>query len=252
MRILSWNVNGFRAVVNNGFLEWLQNSDADVVCLQETRVLPEELTEDVRNACGYVSYWNPAVKKGYSGTAVYVKEAPRQVTNLGLEHFDGEGRVQALDYGDLWIVNTYWPNSQAERKRLDYKLEFVQEITTYLNQLVKRGKNVIICGDFNIAHTEIDLARPKENQNAPGFYREEREAMTQFLNAGYIDTFRHFVKEGGHYTWWSYRNKAREKNIGWRIDYHCINKRLLPRLRRAWIENHVYGSDHCPVGVEVA
>lgn len=247
--IYSWNVNGMRAVLRNGFLEWLTAAAPDIVCLQETRVLEAELPEEVRNPPGYQSFWNPAKKRGYSGTGVYTRVAPESIVTMGSDEFDSEGRLQVIHYPRFTILNGYWPNSQAERARLDYKLRFCTAITRLANKLVRGGRDVILCGDFNIAHTPIDLARPKQNENSAGYYIEEREAMTRFLGHGYVDTFRHFCADPGHYTWWSYRAGARKKDIGWRIDYHCVNANFAGEVERAWIAKDVMGSDHCPVGV---
>lgn len=249
--ILSWNVNGMRSVLRKGFLEWLEKAEPDIVCLQETRVYPDDLTEEQRTPNGYVSMWMPAQKKGYSGVGFYAKREPVSVSPLGKKAFDAEGRVQLIEYKNFTIVNAYFPNSQPERRRLDYKLKFVSAVKRACNKLVREGRNVIICGDYNIAHREIDLARPKQNVNNPGFLPEEREAMTKFLKAGYVDTFRQFCDEPGHYSWWSYRANARAKNVGWRIDYHCVNQDFLPRVKRATIHSEVTGSDHCPVGIVV-
>jgi exodeoxyribonuclease III len=251
MIILSWNVNGLRAVQKAGFMDWLQAASPDILCLQETRVLPEELNDDLLKPFGYESYWNPAQKKGYSGTATYSRVAPLSVRGMGTAEYDNEGRLQVIEFPEFTVLNGYWPNSQDERKRLDYKLDYVKGVTKLANKLRKSGKQVVLCGDFNIAHTEIDLARPKENENSPGYYIEEREAMSGFLKQGYVDTFRHFNKEPGQYTWWSYRTRGRERNVGWRLDYHCVNTEFMPRVKRAWILSEVMGSDHCPVGIEV-
>ena len=249
--ILSWNVNGIRAVMKNGFLEWLREEQPDILCLQESRALPSDLKDDVLAPEGYATFWNPAKKKGYAGTAVFVKKEPLSVETLGDPAFDGEGRVQILEYKKFTILNGYWPNSQPERARLDYKLAYCNAITERANALVAAGKNVILCGDMNIAHEAIDLARPDDNENNPGYYIEEREAMTGILGQGYIDTFRHFCQEPDHYSWWSYRTRARARNIGWRIDYHLVNKKFIKSVKRAWIAAGVMGSDHCPVGIEV-
>lgn len=249
--VISWNVNGIRAVTKNGFFSWLEEAQPDIVCMQESRALPADLTEEQLAPNGYTSLWNPAQKKGYAGTAAYVKEEPISVGTLGVEQFDNEGRVQVLEYPDFTILNGYWPNSQGERARLDYKLDYVKAITRCANKLVRAGKNVLICGDLNIAHEAIDLARPDDNENSPGYYIEERKAMTRFLGHGYVDTFRHFCDEPEHYSWWSYRTRARARNVGWRIDYHVVNEAFLPRVKRAWILNDVMGSDHCPVGIEI-
>jgi exodeoxyribonuclease III len=249
--ILSWNVNGLRAVMKSGFLDWWRATRPDVLCLQETRVFPEDLPEELTRPEGGYSFWHPAKKPGYSGTGIVTYIEPIEVAAMEIPEFDDEGRLQAAVFPEFTILNGYWPNSQNERKRLDYKLAFCEAIGKLADNLVKKKHNVILCGDFNIAHTEIDLARPKENENNAGYYIEEREAMTRFLGLGYVDTFRHFCKEPGHYSWWSYRTRGRERNIGWRLDYHCVNKKFLPRVKRSWILSEVMGSDHCPVGIEV-
>ena len=252
MRILSWNVNGLRSVLKNGFLDWLKNDRPEIVCLQESRAHPGDVDPAALEPFGYQTFWNPAQKKGYSGTALYTLEKPEEVTNLGLSRFDDEGRLQVAHFKDFTILNGYWPNSQPERKRLDYKLDFCKSLARYSNKLVRDGRNVILCGDFNISHKPIDLARPKQNENNPGYYEEERDAMTRFLKHGYVDTFRHYCDEPDHYSWWSYRSGARARNVGWRLDYHCVNETFLPRVKRAWIAADVMGSDHCPVGIELS
>ena len=249
--IYSWNVNGLRSALQKGFMTWMDATQPDILCLQESRVLPGELTPEVLQPVGYHSHWNPAQKKGYSGTAVYSKEAPQNVETLGIPEFDDEGRLQVIHFKDFVVLNGYWPNSQAERARLPYKLEFVKAVTKLSNKLVKAGKNVVLCGDFNIAHEPLDLARPKDNENTAGYYIEEREAMTALLKAGYVDTFRAAHPSQQTFSWWSFRSQARTRNIGWRIDYHCVNKAFLPRVQRAWIATDVLGSDHCPVAIEI-
>lgn len=249
--IVSWNVNGIRAAVRNGFMDWLRVSEPDIVCLQETRVHPHEVSEELRAPAGYKAFWHSAQRKGYSGVATFTKNEPLSVRPSGIEAFDVEGRVMVLEFKDFMLVNAYFPNSQPERARIGYKLAFCQTILELCNSLRESGKNVILCGDYNIAHTEIDIARPKENEDNPGYLPEEREAMTRFLSAGYVDTFRHFTKEGGHYTWWSYRGGARAKNIGWRLDYHCVNKEFVPRVKSSVIFSTVTGSDHCPVAITI-
>jgi len=249
--LISWNVNGVRAVLKNGFMDWFEETGPDILCLQETRALPGDLREDVLRPDGYVTYWNPAKRKGYSGTATFTKFEPRSVGTLGVPDFDDEGRLQVVEFDDFTVLNGYWPNSQSERARLPYKLEYCKAVLKLANKLVKKGKHVVLCGDFNIAHAPIDLARPAENENNAGYYLEEREAMSRLLGRGYIDTFRHFHPDTVQYTWWSYRTRARPRNIGWRLDYHCVNKALLPRVTRAWIMGDVMGSDHCPVGIEI-
>lgn len=247
--LFSWNVNGMRAVLRKGFLDWLAETQPDILCVQETRVMPDELGREVLEPKGYKTYWQPAKKKGYSGTAAFVKTEPLSVNPMNLEAFDAEGRVQTLEYETFTLINAYFPNSQPERARIDYKLAFCKAMQRFCNRLRRAGKNVILCGDLNIAHKEIDLARPKQNVDNPGFLPEERAVMTRFLKAGYVDAFRHFNKDPGHYTWWSYRGRAREKNIGWRLDYHCVNREFVPHVKESLIYADVAGSDHCPVSI---
>lgn len=251
VRLVSWNVNGIRSAIRNGFMDWLESEQSDIICLQEVRALPGDLTPTIREPRGYTSFWQPAIRKGYSGVATYTKVPPVSVAVLGLEEFDAEGRVQALEYPDFTLINTYFPNSQPERARIDYKLAFCAAIQTFCNRLRDTGKHIILCGDYNIAHTEIDLARPKENVDNPGFLPEERAAMTAFLAEGYVDTFRHFCDDPGHYSWWSYRGRAREKNIGWRLDYHCVDAAFISHVKEARICSEVAGSDHCPVSITI-
>lgn len=251
IKAISWNVNGIRAVLKKGFLEWFNETKPDILCLQESRALPSDVSNEMELFNGYKTYWHPAQKKGYSGVCTFSKKDPISVRTMGIDEFDNEGRVQALEYKDFFMVNAYFPNSQSERARIDYKLSFCESMTAFCNKLRDSGKHVVLCGDYNIAHEEIDLARPKQNVDNPGFLPEEREAMTKFLNAGYVDTFRHFNKEPENYTWWSYRFKAREKNLGWRIDYHCVNKEFLPKIKKSEILSNVMGSDHCPVSIMI-
>jgi len=248
-RIISWNVNGIRAGVRKGFLEWLEAEQPDMMCIQETKAHPDQLDDSVLNIEGYKSYWASAQKKGYSGTAIWTKVEPLSVSFMGAEQFDAEGRVLVLGFEKFTLINAYYPNSQDERKRLPYKIAFCDEMLKLCNKLVKAGKNIVLCGDYNIAHTEIDLARPKQNQNSAGYYIEERKAMTKFVKAGYVDTFRHFNNEPGNYTWWSYRAGARENNVGWRIDYHCVNEDFMPAVKSSVIMPTVMGSDHCPLAL---
>lgn len=232
-------------------MDWFSQVQPDILCLQETRLLPEEAPTELCPPAGYDVFWNPAEKRGYSGTAVFTKIAPDSTTTLGIPEFDSEGRAQLLHFKDFTLVNTYWPNSQSKRNRLPYKLSFCSAIDKELASLVKKGRNVIICGDYNIAHREIDLARPKSNENNAGYYVEEREAMTTFLDNGFVDVFRHFHPETVGYTWWSYRTRARARNIGWRLDYHCVNTALLPQVQQVTLHDDVLGSDHCPVSIQL-
>ncbi|MCX8065649.1 MAG: exodeoxyribonuclease III [Candidatus Hydrogenedentes bacterium] len=251
--IISWNVNGYRSVIKKGFLEWLNSFQPDILCIQETKLKPQDISENnLPLPNGYYHYWAFAKKPGYSGTAFFSKEKPKNLISINDPVFSDEGRLQIADFDKFILVNSYWPNSQEERARLPYKLEFIDKLLKLLCEFVNKEKrNIVISGDFNIAHTEIDLARPKENENHAGFYIEERNALTQFFNAGFVDTFRLFHKEGGHYTWWSYRTKARERNIGWRIDYHVVNSKFAKSVKDSWILSEVYGSDHCPIGIQI-
>lgn len=250
MRLLSWNVNGIRSVTNKGFLPWLANSGADVVCLQETKARLEQVTH-IDWPGDYERFWNSAEKPGYSGTAIFTKAPPLAVTyGIGDEIHDREGRVLTAEFASFFLVNVYVPNSKRELTRLPYRQEWDRDFLAYLKRLETR-KPVIWCGDLNVAHQEIDLARPKANVKTHGFTAEERAGFDAFVAAGFIDTFREFEKEGGHYTWWSQMGSARSRNIGWRIDYFLISPALRPVLRRAFIEPETLGSDHCPVGIEL-
>ena len=253
MRILSWNVNGLRAVEKKGFVQWIRDESADVVCIQETKAHPGQLSPDLlepQDSEGrpYRSFWASAKKAGYSGTAIYTRIEPREVHPMGIKEFDDEGRVLIADFDRFSILCAYFPNSQEAGARLDYKLAFCDAILDTCNRLVQSGKNIILCGDYNIAHTPIDLARPEDNEENPGYLPEERAWMTTFLSAGYVDTFRaEHPGEGGHYTWWSYRTRARERNIGWRIDYHCVNQAFHSEVQKSLIRPEIVGSDHCPI-----
>lgn len=254
MKVLSWNVNGVRAVGRNGFFDWLDKEKPDVLCLQETKCYAEQLDASYLSPFGYQTFWHCAKKAGYSGVAIYVRlegvaKLKEVIEGIGTAQFDDEGRVIVAEFDKFTAVNAYFPNSQREHARLPYKLEFCDAILKFCQKLRKAGKNVILCGDYNIAHEEIDLKNPKTNKDNAGFLPQERAWMTKFLKAGYIDTFRHFVKDGGHYSWWSYRPGVRERNIGWRIDYHCVNQEFLPNVKDAFILPNVGGSDHCPVGI---
>ncbi|MFW5717781.1 MAG: exodeoxyribonuclease III [Spirochaetota bacterium] len=248
-RILSWNVNGIRAVMKKRFLEWFRTESPDILCLQETKASPEQLTQDLLEPEGYHAYWASAQKRGYSGVAVYTREKPLDVATMGLERFDAEGRVLQLEYPDFVLITAYFPNSQDGGRRLDYKLDFCDSILGICNELGRQDKRVVLCGDYNVAHKPIDLARPKENEKSPGYLPEERAWMDRFVGSGYVDTFRMFNAEGENYTWWSYLTKGRERNVGWRIDYHCVNRTAMPLVKEAKILSDVMGSDHCPVEV---
>ena len=251
MKLVSWNVNGIRAVKKKGFLDTFKAIDADIFCLQETRVTGEQLDEDLKTIPGYHAHWVAAEKKGYSGVGVYSKMEALSVTaGIGTEEFDNEGRTITLEYPGFYLVNAYFPNSQHELKRMDFKLGFDAAFLKHCEKLRKK-KPVIFCGDLNVAHEEIDLANPKRNTMNPGFYIDERNWFSEMLEKGYLDTFRMFEKEGGHYSWWSYRFSARTKNIGWRIDYFLVSSELEKKVKNAAILKDVMGSDHCPVTLEI-
>ena len=245
MKLISWNVNGLRACVNKGFLDFFKEIDADIFCIQESKLQEGQITLDLD---GYHQYWNYAEKKGYSGTAVFTREEPISVSyGIGMEEHDREGRVITLEYPEFYLVTVYTPNSQNELARLPYRMQWEEDFLAYLKKLEEK-KPVIFCGDLNVAHKEIDLKNPKTNRKNAGFTDEEREKFSQLLDAGFVDTFRYFYPEQeGIYSWWSYRFKAREKNAGWRIDYFCVSESLKDRLKDAEILTDVMGSDHCPV-----
>ena len=249
MKFISWNVNGLRACMQKGFLDFFQEIDADIFCLQETKLQEGQID---LNLPGYHQYWNYAEKKGYSGTAIFTKAEPLQVTyGIGVEEHDHEGRVITAEYPEFYFVTVYVPNAQQELKRLDYRMQWEVDFLAYLKKLEEK-KPVIYAGDLNVAHQEIDLKNPKTNRKNAGFSDEEREKMTELLNAGFTDTFRYFYPDAeGIYSWWSYRFKAREKNAGWRIDYFITSKRLDSSLPGAAIHTDVFGSDHCPVELTI-
>lgn len=249
MRLVSWNVNGLRACVGKGFLEYFKKADADVFCIQESKLQEGQIELELP---GYYQYWNYAKKKGYSGTAVFTKKEPISVNyGIGREGFDEEGRVITLEFEDWQFVTVYTPNSQNELVRLSYRMEWEKAFLAYLKQLEEK-KPVIFAGDLNVAHKEIDLKNPKTNRKNAGFTDEEREKFTELLESGFIDTFRYFYPDQEQmYSWWSYRFKAREKNAGWRIDYFCVSECLKEKLAGAAIHTEVMGSDHCPVELEI-
>ncbi len=247
MKLISWNVNGLRAVLKKNFLEFLDAERPDILCLQETKCTPDDV-EQLWPA-QYTTFWNCAEKKGYSGTAIFTKPRPLKVTpHLGIAGHDREGRVLTAEYPDFFLVNVYVPNSKRELERLPYRQQWDMDFLKFLQRLERR-KPVICCGDFNVAHTEKDLANPKANVRNHGFTIEERDGFTAFIRAGLVDTFREFEQGGGHYSWWSPMSGARARNIGWRIDYVLLSRALRPRLKQAFIRARILGSDHCPVGV---
>lgn len=250
MKIISWNVNGIRAVYRRNFLKWLAEIKADIVCLQEIKAQTEQLPADLLRPKNYYFYFNQAFKKGYAGVAVYTKKKPKRVNyKLGLKRFDQEGRILELKYPYFTLINIYLPHGGRQKENLDYKLECYKYFFNHLKKI--KDKNVILIGDFNIAHQEIDLARPKQNKNNIMFTSEERKQIDKLIGLGFRDTFRKFHKEGGRYTWWPYLNNARQRNLGWRIDYCFTFNKITPKLKNAFILNQVSGSDHCPIGIKL-
>ncbi|NLJ40505.1 MAG: exodeoxyribonuclease III [Clostridiales bacterium] len=248
MRIYSWNVNGIRAIQKKGFVDWVLEEQPDILCLQETKAHPVQLDDELINIQGYHSYWNHPERKGYSGVALYTKVEPKSVEyGIGVDVFDDEGRIIVAEYDDFILLNIYFPNGQMNDERLKFKLDFYDEVLDYCNERVKAGDRLVICGDYNTAHREIDLKNPKSNEKRSGFLPIERAWIDKFIQNGYTDTFRHFYPDTVKYSWWSYRFKAREQNIGWRIDYHFVSDNMLDSVKDAIILNDVMGSDHCPV-----
>ena len=248
MKLISWNVNGIRACLNKGFSEFFKEADADIFCLQETKCQPEQIELEFE---GYTSYWNSAEKKGYSGTAIFTKKKPIKVTyGIGIEEHDKEGRIITLEFENFYLVTNYTPNAKRELERLDYRMVWEYEIRKYLLELNKK-KPVIMCGDLNVAHEEIDLKNPKTNKGNAGFTDEERGKMTELLNSGFIDSYRYLYPEKMEYSWWSYMGHAREKNVGWRIDYFIVSNDIKEKIKNATIYTKILGSDHCPIGLEI-
>ena len=248
MKLISWNVNGIRACSNKGFSKFFKDVDADIFCLQETKCQPEQIDLEFE---GYTSYWNSAERKGYSGTAIFTKKQPINVTyGIGIEEHDKEGRIITLEFEDFYLVTNYTPNAKRELERLDYRMVWEDEIRKYLLELNTK-KPVIMCGDLNVAHEEIDLKNPKTNKGNAGFTNEERGKMTELLNAGFIDSYRYLYPEKIEYSWWSYMGHAREKNVGWRIDYFIVSNDFKEKIKDATIYTEILGSDHCPVGLEI-
>lgn len=249
MHLVSWNVNGIRALIRKGGDAWLRACGADIICLQETRAFPEQVDLEI---AGYESWWNPAEKPGYSGVAIYARREPLEVTaGLGIADLDGEGRVLTAEFDDLYAVTVYTPNAQNELRRLDHRQhEWDPAFLAHMREL-DAHKPVVFCGDLNVAHREIDLANPRSNRRNAGFTDEERAGFDTILAGGFVDSFREFEQGGGHYTWWSQRGGARQRNVGWRIDYVVVSQALRPRLRAAAIHPEVMGSDHCPVSLHL-
>ena len=250
LKILSWNVNGVRAAERKGLLDWLKKESPDILCLQETKALPEQLSPELRTPPGYHAFWNSAVRKGYSGVSIFSKAKPVSVKlGLGISKFDVEGRVLEAEYPGFTLFNIYFPNGKANPERLAFKMEFYEEALKYFDRLRKKGRRLVITGDVNTAHKEIDLKRPKENKDISGFLPMERAWIDKLISHGYLDTFRLFNQEPDQYTWWDMQSGARARNVGWRIDYFFISDDLKSSLKDAFILPDVMGSDHCPVGI---
>ena len=252
MKLISWNVNGIRAASGKGYTEWFNEYKPDVLCVQETKAQIDQLEEKISKPKGYYSNWNSAEKKGYSGTATFSKVKPKTIKfDMDDEKFDGEGRLLLTEFDEFMLYNIYFPNGKRDLSRVDYKLEFSDKVIELCEEHKKKGKKIIICGDFNTAHKEIDIKNAKSNEKNTGFLPKERAWIDKFISNGYVDTFRQFNKESGNYTWWSYMFSARSKNVGWRIDYFFVSENVLPHLKGAFILPDVMGSDHCPLGIEL-
>jgi exodeoxyribonuclease-3 len=255
IKLVSWNVNGIRACHKGGFLKFLKSFKPDAICMQEVKAEEKSLPGEMTGVKGYELYWNSAKRKGYAGTGAYINEKlKKRLKNvrygIGKKKFDAEGRAITFEFDKFYLVNVYFPNAQRGLTRLKFKLEFDKEFHKYLNKLRKK-KPVVVCGDFNVAHREIDLANPKQNEKNAGFTREERAWMDKFIEDKYTDTFRMFEKKGGKYTWWTYRFNARKRNIGWRVDYFVVSDKLRKKVKKSYILSKVYGSDHAPIALEI-
>ena len=250
MKLISWNVNGIRAAVKKGFLEYLEDENPEIICIQETKAHKEQLTSEILEDHGYFTYWHSGQKKGYSGVATFCKEEPLYIQEgIGIKKYDDEGRVLITEHNKFLLYNIYFPNGQKNEERLKYKLDFYDDLLPIINDQVESGNNVIVTGDWNTAHRPIDLARPNENKNTSGFMPIEREKVDEYILNGWVDTFRLFHEEGGRYSWWTYRFGARDRNIGWRIDYFFVNEGMVEICTDADIHQNIFGSDHCPVSL---
>ena len=253
LRILSWNVNGLRSIAKKGLYEFIENDGPDILCIQETKIRSEDVPLELKETQNSKSYFSSPERKGYSGVCVYSKEKPLSVkTGFGIDIFDAEGRGLILEYPEFILFNVYFPNGKMSKERLQYKLDFYNMFLDYVKDLQTQDKRIIVCGDVNTAHKEIDIARPKENAGISGFLPEERAWIDRFIESGFIDTFRYFNKEPNNYSWWDYKSKARDRNVGWRIDYFYISNNLIDSLSSAFILKNIFGSDHCPVGIEIS
>ncbi len=252
MNLMSWNVNGLRAVLKKGFLDFINTEKPDILCLQETKLQEAQIPQEIMDLEGYHAYWSFAEKKGYSGTCILTREEPLSVSHaIGEERFDREGRVVRCDYKHFSLFNVYFPNGKMNHDRLKYKLDFYDRFLEVMDEVVASGRNIVVCGDYNTAHKPIDLARPKANEEVSGFLPIERAWMDKLIEHGYIDTFRAFNKKPDEYSWWSYIGNARSRNTGWRIDYFFVNASFMTNVKDGYIRQDVMGSDHCPVGIVV-
>jgi exodeoxyribonuclease-3 len=252
IKMYSWNVNGLRAVYKKGFLDWFTKERPYILCIQETKAAQEQLPSDLKNIQGYHTYYRSAERKGYSGVALFTKAEPATISaGFGINRFDSEGRIQMADYKSFVLFNIYFPNGKASMERLRFKMEFYDAFLYFADKLKRKGKRLVICGDVNTAHKEIDLARPKENEKISGFLPQERAWIDKLVNHGYVDTFRMFNHKPGQYTWWDLKTKARERNVGWRIDYFFVSDNFRKNVKRSYILPEVMGSDHCPIGIDI-
>ncbi len=250
MKLISWNINGIRAAYKKGLYEWLIKEKPDILCVQEIKALPDQIPTILKNNPEYFVYINSANRKGYSGVATFAKQKPKNViTNFGIDKFDIEGRIMITEFSNFVLLNIYFPNGKKNQERLNYKLDFYNAFLSYTDNIKIKDKNIIVCGDFNTAHKEIDLSRPKQNEKNSGFLPIERLWIDTFIEHGNVDTFRYFNKEPNQYTWWDQKTRSRERNIGWRIDYFFINNGLIPNLSKSFILPEIMGSDHCPIGI---
>ena len=250
MKLISWNINGIRAAYKKGLYEWLIKEKPDILCVQEIKALPDQIPTILKNNPEYFVYINSANRKGYSGVATFTKQKPKNViTNFGIDKLDIEGRIMITEFSNFVLLNIYFPNGKKNQERLNYKLDFYNAFLSYTDNIKIKGKNIIVCGDFNTAHKEIDLSRPKQNEKNSGFLPIERLWIDTFIEHGNVDTFRYFNKEPNQYTWWDQKTRSRERNIGWRIDYFFINNGLIPNLSKSFILPEIMGSDHCPIGI---
>ncbi len=253
LKMISWNVNGIRAVIKKDFFKSFKLMDADIFAIQETKIQDAQLTDEMKNVSGYGAFWSHAiVKKGYSGVCTYARITPNRINySIGMPEFDSEGRIMEMDFDDFIFFNVYFPNGQMSEERLKYKLDFYESFFDYADALKKQGRSLIIAGDYNTAHNEIDLKNPEANEKTSGFLRIERDWLDRIIENGYVDTFRYFYPDTVKYSWWTYRFKARERNIGWRIDYFFVTKDIIHKgwIKEAFIDNDIFGSDHCPIGL---